>query len=682
MKRRYVLLGAIAGLCIALGTRNAEAQISSSFSNTMKNMQYVDLPATRTTLAASSFQDPTTGSNDPDDGYYYNGSSYGYLMPFQFEFDGNRYSKININVNGFVTFTDPPLRLGADSPSNLFRKDPPNAVIAPYWGNHYYRTGSDIGFVPSEISVKVDGVSPSRVLTVEWKKMNINYRFNPLNVNEVLSTNATPQPSSVGTFQLKIYESPITGSLKVGSQGDIEFYYSVVGDGAVPGVIKTSQAAIGIESASAGLGGGTSFLNGMFVQDITSFAYIPGYDSPDSVMQSTRLTSTWAPSRANNNVIAYLFVPRPGINGWGDGDANLSQIAPSSQSGKGQLRWVTSSDAITIMRADAINIPLDNLRFRNAYHGDVNHNGRYYFSTRKSDNSADSLNFSGNLVTWRRNIDAELRASQDALGLQHKRASNEFDALPADNSRTTIFYEATSFDAALILDFTAGKITTLPWLIDPIHDYAYPTLGASTSLANGVQLNYLMDAGYNTYKIPVYLNGISNGPTSLTFDVNAQIIDVKAVLNGSLFVQYNGNRVVIAGSGFFTADEPVAFVTVSTNEKSIKLSNVNLNDDKSSDVSIETTSASDNSVLSNNPNPVENTTMISMNVSVSGNYTLNIYDMLGNVVKSLNSGKLNAGVNTFNWDVTDVNGNKVNAGMYIYRLEGEGQTFTNKMVVR
>ncbi|MFC1726714.1 Ig-like domain-containing protein [candidate division KSB1 bacterium] len=83
----------------------------------------------------------------------------------------------------------------------------------------------------------------------------------------------------------------------------------------------------------------------------------------------------------------------------------------------------------------------------------------------------------------------------------------------------------------------------------------------------------------------------------------------------------------------------------------------------------------------NYPNPFNPETTISFDVPRSSFVSLKIYSILGQEVKTLVSGHKAVGKNTVKWDGTNNNGIKVNSGIYIYRLNAEGVTFTRKMVL-
>ena len=75
------------------------------------------------------------------------------------------------------------------------------------------------------------------------------------------------------------------------------------------------------------------------------------------------------------------------------------------------------------------------------------------------------------------------------------------------------------------------------------------------------------------------------------------------------------------------------------------------------------------------PNPVRDNATISFSLPRSGTYSLKVYNVAGQVVRTI-SGSGNAGMNTVN-----VNGRNLSNGVYFYQLNAAGSTATKKMVV-
>ena len=83
----------------------------------------------------------------------------------------------------------------------------------------------------------------------------------------------------------------------------------------------------------------------------------------------------------------------------------------------------------------------------------------------------------------------------------------------------------------------------------------------------------------------------------------------------------------------------------------------------------------------NSPNPFNPTTVIRYDVPDGGAHvTLQIYDVRGQLVRTLVDGNVTPGKRSVTWDGKDGRGGQVATGIYFYRLRAGGKTFTKKMV--
>lgn len=87
------------------------------------------------------------------------------------------------------------------------------------------------------------------------------------------------------------------------------------------------------------------------------------------------------------------------------------------------------------------------------------------------------------------------------------------------------------------------------------------------------------------------------------------------------------------------------------------------------------------SLEQNYPNPFNPTTNIIYNLPQSGEYSLKIYNLLGQEVYTLVNGQLNAGRHQITWNGVDNFGTKVGSGIYFYRLSGENVALAKKMIL-
>lgn len=74
----------------------------------------------------------------------------------------------------------------------------------------------------------------------------------------------------------------------------------------------------------------------------------------------------------------------------------------------------------------------------------------------------------------------------------------------------------------------------------------------------------------------------------------------------------------------------------------------------------------------NYPNPFNPSTTIRFSLPVSSNVRLQIYNLLGEVVKDIVSSNLPAGTHTFTWNADNNRNLKVTSGIYFYRLVADG----------
>lgn len=81
----------------------------------------------------------------------------------------------------------------------------------------------------------------------------------------------------------------------------------------------------------------------------------------------------------------------------------------------------------------------------------------------------------------------------------------------------------------------------------------------------------------------------------------------------------------------------------------------------------------------NFPNPFNPTTSIKYSIAQNANVQLVVYNMLGQVVKTLVNGEQEAGYYTIQWNGTNDFGGKVASGIYIYRIVAGDFTKTIKM---
>ncbi len=103
---------------------------------------------------------------------------------------------------------------------------------------------------------------------------------------------------------------------------------------------------------------------------------------------------------------------------------------------------------------------------------------------------------------------------------------------------------------------------------------------------------------------------------------------------------------------------------------------------------VETTTSSDDPTIpalslraSNFPNPFNPVTTISYAVPATGDVSIKVYNMKGQVVRTLVNSSVTAGNHSVVWNGTDDNGSAVSSGLYFYKIQSNNQTLTKKMLL-
>ncbi|MCH7690659.1 MAG: T9SS type A sorting domain-containing protein, partial [candidate division Zixibacteria bacterium] len=87
------------------------------------------------------------------------------------------------------------------------------------------------------------------------------------------------------------------------------------------------------------------------------------------------------------------------------------------------------------------------------------------------------------------------------------------------------------------------------------------------------------------------------------------------------------------------------------------------------------------SLNQNYPNPFNPSTTISFDLTKRSEILLEIYNSLGQKVKTLYFGTLAAGSHSFDWNGTDRAGRSTASGVYFYKLTTDAQTASMKMML-
>ncbi|MEO5929964.1 MAG: T9SS type A sorting domain-containing protein [Candidatus Kapaibacterium sp.] len=633
---------------------------------------------------------------DPD-----NGVAGPFPLGFAFEYNNQIYTQIYVCVNGWLSFQNPGGYI-TDDPYSLFNGARPNLTIAPFFGDHYLRTpiNDDLDpqfrqYTPSTIRIvrKTGIVQPRRDTTVvEWEDMNINYRFDPTRPNDPFApvANVKPQAGSVGSFQAWLIQAQPGNPSQ---QGRIEFHYGPIGPrvpfpDTVGVIVKVSSCSVGIEDEPSVPGGQTSFINAVAYRET---------GRQDSTNFSRRLTRVWPPTGFPARIFIFEGNGVRRIQTWGDGDADLTQLnlTVPQYIREDQRRFVTFLDVIRILRhqatrSDSIPRPIDtngvdpsHLRFdysfgRHGFHGDVNHNGRFYYSTRNYNNTADSLGFNNRLVTY----EVKFPIKSD----------NYQTPFPADNSFNGFLYDADEFDASLIMLYLSAKLPVLPWLPDTLPSFTGKFVAGT--MANDVQLARGGSVVGNRVEIPITFNGYLHGALGVGMDASngTRIVEVRTMPktdNAWVEAVASQSHLALAAAGNFNPNDVVATLVVEANDQGeVSFGTVKVGSDvksarKFNIFSPVTGDASTLGLTSNAPNPFapNTTTSFGYTVPTDGPVAIRVYDVLGHEVATVLNSSLKSGSYLGTWNGIDSFGKPVTSGVYYCRIESNGQSRTISMQV-
>jgi hypothetical protein len=83
----------------------------------------------------------------------------------------------------------------------------------------------------------------------------------------------------------------------------------------------------------------------------------------------------------------------------------------------------------------------------------------------------------------------------------------------------------------------------------------------------------------------------------------------------------------------------------------------------------------------NYPNPFNPETTIQFDIAKESAVKLQIYNIRGQLVKTLVNTRLNAGKHSIVWNATNENNKKVSSGVYLYRVSSDNDNVVNKMIL-
>ncbi|HYM21481.1 MAG TPA: FlgD immunoglobulin-like domain containing protein [Candidatus Kapabacteria bacterium] len=626
MKLFKWFLGAIVGVAmLGFAATDSNAQIWAHYNMVVQNQFYNPLAGSPTVIDPLSFK-TFTGVNDLDDGVSNN-------IPtgFTFDFNGNLYGLVNVCINGWMSVGPRSVPTITHDKYYLFQPNEPNNTLAPFWGDHYYRTLADVpnGYKPTTIQYVTNAVpdpNPNaypgsflHTFIVEWKDLNINDKTNP---------------NSIATFQVQIVENPMANDMSVpDKRATIQFHYGPIGN---QGNVKTQGCTVGIEDSI-----GYSFMNGLFP---SSFA---GGDS--TRLDNDSLTTCWPPASClPGRIITFQIQGKGTLSQWGDGDADLTQLTSSDPNVvNNQNRFVTLADADLILGSTAQAYPpMDSVEGRNAFHGDCNHNGRYqipqflpyYFYRVTPYDAAYILTYLAAKIPFLPWVHVLPPWKQSAGAVETNIASISADTKQlVANDRTVL--------VPLVLHGSVNGPVSLECNVKSLNSSTLQFIGTQTK-------------------------------------------------TGMIYGNAKTGKVAFAAAGIFSEGDVLGYLEFVTSDRSassdIELTNIAINDENypsqhsSLTMGVASSTTSGLAVEKVSPNPfsvsTDGSTAIHFSTNESQEVSLKIYDLLGKEVRTVTSGVIfGAGEHSIQWDGHDNTGSVVPAGVYYYNLGSGSSTLVGKI---
>jgi len=179
-------------------------------------------------------------------------------------------------------------------------------------------------------------------------------------------------------------------------------------------------------------------------------------------------------------------------------------------------------------------------------------------------------------------------------------------------------------------------------------------------------------------------NTTGASPTAIEFYFNSACpLLTKDSVYFAAIQAFGGTDTVLIASGSYTPQPDYSMFIYDTDNtwyyfpQSTTPSMIRLNTNLTDPTGIVEVQKNSPALFQNVPNPANNSTRISYELAKADNVTLDIYDLTGRKVLSLNEGNKSIGVHSI-----DVSLNNLSAGTYFYTLRTTDFSKTKKMIVR
>jgi hypothetical protein len=239
---------------------------------------------------------------------------------------------------------------------------------------------------------------------------------------------------------------------------------------------------------------------------------------------------------------------------------------------------------------------------------------------------------------------------------------------------------ATGLPISIVYNLPTGDTLTLNGLAPGFGLPIGPFTGSGTAIIPGTYTAIFPKC----FLVMSYLNAVPVELTSFT----GSVMQDGVLLNWTTATELNNQGFEIERAtgvqswqkigyvpGFGTTTEPKTYsyldgdVTTGTYNYRLKQIDFDGTTAYSDEIEVVVDFTPSNFELSQNyPNPFNPSTTIQFQVPQASDVTVIVYDMLGQAVKSLFAGQVQAGKYTIEWDGTNNAGSKLSSGSYIYRM--------------
>jgi hypothetical protein len=192
-------------------------------------------------------------------------------------------------------------------------------------------------------------------------------------------------------------------------------------------------------------------------------------------------------------------------------------------------------------------------------------------------------------------------------------------------------------------------------------------------------------------RISAWTGGTFTNPETyiqqITYSASHRIIDFAADSDGELYVLFSDSILWLDARGAYqsTIDIPTVSMNTQLLMNSAKNSIVLYDPVKKTLTLLSKMQHQPTGELislgSNQPNPVDNYTEIGFTVREPLRLTITVYNLIGEPVKVISSGRYPKGTHRVTWNATDERGNLVPNGIYFYRLESNKGVAIKQLIV-